>query len=304
MKLVTFSLFGDAELYCKGAVENARLAKEIYPDWIARFYIASDVPKKYIEQIESYGAQVVMRKRKNAYDGLHWRFRPLMESEVEAWVSRDCDSRLNWREKAAVEEWLRSDKSLHVMRDAHNHTYPIMAGMFGVRNTLFHSRYGKINLVGPSLNADFVKHAGWKLVTDYNTFKIYIRLLLNAYLKNENSGTREGDQTLLQQTVWNMAIHDHLCHDHWNNTLPAGWPTTQPEDSFPWEQAFGVGLVNYVTTRSLKPSGSYPPGQDIRPFPPHKSIEYGLYVGQTIDENNNVKLDMATRWEYELRGVV
>ena len=30
MKLITFSLFGDNPLYCVGAVENARLAKEIY----------------------------------------------------------------------------------------------------------------------------------------------------------------------------------------------------------------------------------------------------------------------------------
>ena len=45
MKLITFSLFGDNPLYCVGAVENARLAKEIYPDWVARFYVAQDVPE-------------------------------------------------------------------------------------------------------------------------------------------------------------------------------------------------------------------------------------------------------------------
>ena len=37
MQLITFSLFGDKPLYCVGAVENARLAKEIYPDWTAWF---------------------------------------------------------------------------------------------------------------------------------------------------------------------------------------------------------------------------------------------------------------------------
>jgi hypothetical protein len=303
MKIISFSLFGNTPLYCQGAVENARLARDIYPDWIARFYIANDVPRKYIKQIKLYGAQVVMRERKNTYDALHWRFRPLMEGDVEAWISRDCDSRLNWRERAAVEEWLQSDKSLHVMRDAHNHTYPIMAGMFGINNTLFHARYGKINLTEPSLNLDFVKHAGLKIITDYNTFKIYVRLLLNAFLKNENSDTREGDQNLLQQTVWNIAINDHLCHDHWNNNAPVGQPTMRLGDTISPDKAFGVGLIKYVTTRSLKPSGSYPPGQDSRPFPLHEPIEYGLYVGQTIDGNNNVKMDMATRWEYELRGI-
>ena len=54
MKLITFSLFGDNPLYCVGAVENARLAKEIYPDWTARFYVAQDVPSMYLDAIEEY----------------------------------------------------------------------------------------------------------------------------------------------------------------------------------------------------------------------------------------------------------
>ena len=56
MRLITFSLFGDKPLYCVGAVENARLAKEIFPDWTARFYVAKDVPKHYLNQIEVQSA--------------------------------------------------------------------------------------------------------------------------------------------------------------------------------------------------------------------------------------------------------
>ena len=32
-------------------------------------------------------------------------------------LSRDCDSRLNKREKLAVDELLKSDKNFHIMRD-------------------------------------------------------------------------------------------------------------------------------------------------------------------------------------------
>ena len=59
MNLITFSLFGDNPLYCQGAVENANLARVIYPEWPVRFYVAQDVPEKYIEEIEDYGAEVV-----------------------------------------------------------------------------------------------------------------------------------------------------------------------------------------------------------------------------------------------------
>jgi hypothetical protein len=283
VKLITFSLFGDQPLYVEGAVENARLAIEIYPEWTARFYVGNDVPESVIERLKSHGAEVVVCERKHSYDGLLWRFQPLMEREVAIWISRDCDSRLNWREKAAVDEWLVSGKSLHVMRDAHNHTYPIMAGMFGVNSTLFHTRYGVKDLT----------HEPW-------TSKNFLRRLLG---RRAATDTRDYDQTLLRETLWKDALRDHLSHDHWNNTHPIGTPTTQPSDHVSAEKAYGVGLVTYVTTRSLKPKESYPEGQDSRPFPPHEPITYGLYVGQTIDEHNQIIRTTDTRWEYELRGV-
>ena len=57
MNLITFSLFGDNPLYCQGAVENANIARVIYPEWTARFYVAQDVPENYIKEIEDYGVR-------------------------------------------------------------------------------------------------------------------------------------------------------------------------------------------------------------------------------------------------------
>ena len=50
-------------------------------------------------------------------------------------------------------------------------------------------------------------------------------------------------------------------------------------------------------------SNIYPEGQDSRPFPDHLPMEYGIFVGQIIDENNKPKINMDVRWEYELRGL-
>ena len=182
MNLITFSLFGDNPLYCVGAVENARLAKEIYPDWTARFYVAQDVPSMYLDAIEEYGGDIVHCEKKNSYDGLNWRFRPLTSLKVDYWISRDADSRLSWRERNAVDEWMKSDKTAHLLRDSHNHGFTIMAGMFGINNKLFHERYGMFNL------------------------------------DNTNADYREADQTLLQEELWPLIKHDHLCHDHWKNS--------------------------------------------------------------------------------------
>ena len=268
MKLITFSLFGDNPLYCVGAVENARLAKEIYPDWIARFYVAQDVPSMYLDAIEEYGGEIIHCEKKNAYDGLNWRFRPLHDPKVEYWISRDADSRLSWRERNAVDEWLVSGKTAHLLRDCHNHGYTIMAGMFGINNKLFHEKYGKIDL--DNLNANY----------------------------------READQTLLQDKLWPLIMHDHICHDHWRNSEIIGEPTYQLGDHVHYNQAYGVGLKYYLKEHVYKVlSNIYPENQDSRPFPDHLPMEHGIFVGQIIDENNKPKINMDVRWEYELRGL-
>jgi hypothetical protein len=269
MKLITFSLFGDNPLYCEGAVENARLAKEIYPDWVARFYVAEDTPEEYTWRLKDYDAEVYLRRRYSAYDALNWRFLPFMDDTVDVWISRDCDSRLSWRERRAVDEWLTTDKPVHLMRDSHNHSYTIMAGMFGVNNTLYHQRYGKLNLD--------VQH----------------------------QNNREDDQTILQRYVWPMIVQDHVCHDHWNHIKPLGHPTTQPGDHVDNDKAYGgVGVYNYVTgaVKQQHPY-LYLEGQDNRPFPEHEPMEYGIFVGQIIEADGTPRMNTDVRWEYELRGI-
>jgi hypothetical protein len=268
MRLITFSLFGDNPLYCVGAVENARLAKEIYPDWTARFYVDFDTPEEYVYQIKEHGAEVLLRQKHSAYDALNWRFLPFLDDTIDVWISRDTDSRLSWRERRAVDEWLTTDKSCHLMRDCHNHGYTIMAGMFGINNALFHQRYGKLNIDIP---------------IQYN---------------------REDDQTTLQCHVWPLIINDHVCHDHWAHTEPSGQPTTQPGDHVSHDLAYGVGLVPYITgdvRRQL--STIYPSGQDSRPFPEHEPMENGIFVGQIIEADGTPRMNTDVRWEYELRGI-
>ena len=66
--------------------------------------------------------------------GLFWRFYPASDPDVAVMVSRDTDSRLTARERAAVDEWLASDRDFHVMRDHPEHDVSILGGMWGVRN--------------------------------------------------------------------------------------------------------------------------------------------------------------------------
>jgi hypothetical protein len=57
----------------------------------------------------------------------------MADPTVDVAIFRDSDSVVNFRELAAVEEWLAAkDITLHSMNDHPGHPWPLMAGMFGV----------------------------------------------------------------------------------------------------------------------------------------------------------------------------
>ena len=138
MKIISFSLWGSDPKYTVGAIKNAKLAKEIYPGWICRFYCANDVPNPIIFQLEDMdNVEVVSMEKPGDWTSMFWRFEPAGEESVEAMISRDTDSRLNNREKAAVDEWLSGNYGFHIMRDHPWHGYPVLGGMWGAkRDTL------------------------------------------------------------------------------------------------------------------------------------------------------------------------
>lgn len=135
MKIISFSLWGDARLYNEGALQNIIDAKRFYPDWICRFYISEQFPP-YIEATlrERGDCQII---RVSDGNGFFWRFAAASDDGVERVLFRDCDSRLNARELAAVEAWIESGSDFHVMRDADAHEEILMlSGMWGVKGNV------------------------------------------------------------------------------------------------------------------------------------------------------------------------
>ena len=133
MKLIAFSLWGNDPKYCVGAIKNASLGSSIYPDWKCRFYVGASTSRFYKNKIKENGGEVVEMDEEGDWSGMFWRFAPAFEKDVEVMISRDTDSRLNMREKYAVDEWLSSDKGFHIMRDHPYHGTAILGGMWGIK---------------------------------------------------------------------------------------------------------------------------------------------------------------------------
>ena len=54
---------------------------------------------------------------------------------MDTFVSRDLDSLFSLREQAAVEEWIESNKVLHIMRDHPAQNEVILGGLWGTKLT-------------------------------------------------------------------------------------------------------------------------------------------------------------------------
>ena len=141
MKYLSFSLWGDKPIYNVGAIRNSELWKEIYPDWQMVVYYDDTVPLDTIEKLESNGVETIQMSEE--IFGCFWRFLISDRPDCDYAVFRDTDSRISIREKIAVDEWIESKKSVHIMRDHPYHGIPagndrlgILAGMWGIKGNV------------------------------------------------------------------------------------------------------------------------------------------------------------------------
>ena len=131
-KVISFGLWGDNPVYVSGAIINARIAPHLYQGWKARFYCDRTVPQDALDMLSRLGAQVIMMEDP-ALQALRpmWRFLASDDPEVDLFLCRDADSRLNVQEVLAVEAWRNSGKRFHVMRDHIFHMELMLAGLWG-----------------------------------------------------------------------------------------------------------------------------------------------------------------------------
>jgi hypothetical protein len=178
--IISFSLFGNMAKYCEGAVINAQVATQIFPNWQCRFYIAQDVPDHVITRLQLLGVQLVfMDTQVSPIHPLLWRFLVLDDEGVDFYMIRDADSLLSEKEQAAVEQWLESEYWFHHMRDYFTHTELLLAGMWaGARGSL-----------------------------------IKITPHITRFCQTYESTERFIDQYFLREYLWPQVKGSILCHD-------------------------------------------------------------------------------------------
>lgn len=178
LDVISFSLWGDRPVYTQGAVANVTLAAALYPGWRCRFYVDDSVPPTVLERLRALGAEIVRAdaQTRTLHGGL-WRFLAADDPKVRRFICRDCDSRLNTQEQAAVAQWLASGAPFHLMRDHLYHCELMLAGMWG----------GTAGVLPPLAETMFRWFSG--------------------------DGDRWSDQRFLAAVVWPQIRHRCLIHD-------------------------------------------------------------------------------------------
>lgn len=182
----SFSLWGQDETYTIGAVENAKMMGQFFPGWVVRVYHNDTVPADIIKQIQQAGGETVAMT--GAYGELNpgmWRFLVANDPSVYYFCVRDADCRPFLREQAAVEAWLASGKSFHMMRDDIWHNEVMLAGLWG----------GTAGML-PDMVA-----------------------LINTHF--QKSTNRWHDQIMLKNFIWPMIYQDSMQHDNYYHLFGA-----------------------------------------------------------------------------------
>lgn len=179
-KIVSYSLFGTSKRYTVNALINADLCKKYYPEWICRIYYDNSVPQNVISLLKSKNNVELVSSVGRGQSRRMWRF--LAYDDCDIMISRDIDSHITEREVSAVNDWLQSDKALHVMRDHPHHGNCLQAGMFGIK-----------------------KHP--QLLNIKNLYQQFI---------NSNSDNYSMDEKFLREQIYNLFKNNMVVHDSLN----------------------------------------------------------------------------------------
>ncbi len=176
------SLWGNNHHYVLGGILNADIAEKEWTDWTCRYYIAPTVPESSIKELNSRdNVEVIMMDEDVSWNGMFWRFYAAGDPEVDVMISRDTDSRINPRDKAAVDEWLESGKPFHIMRDMCQHGWNICGGMWGARKGIL---------------SDIIP-------------------MIHGYSRKDNDNNHGIDQKFLATEIYPRVIKDSFVHDDW-----------------------------------------------------------------------------------------
>ena len=128
---IAFSLWGPIPIISTARCRTPFWRSTSIPSGCAAFTSTRAFPRASSTGWWATAQVVQFREPVQGNYGLFWRFFVANDPTVNRFLCRDCDCRLNAKERVAVEEWIASGQCFHIMRDHLVHSELILAGMWG-----------------------------------------------------------------------------------------------------------------------------------------------------------------------------
>lgn len=163
INVFSFCLYGpENPVYYQGMIENIYLAGMHFPDWKVYIYVGSDVPEEFVQRMAACSNVVIRRTEKLGASNMIERFYAIDEPDVEIMMVRDADSRIHWRDRWCIREFVKSPFVAHTIRDNGQHTAKMMGGLWGLRKS-----------AGLSMRQEYASYQedtsrGWRHAHDQN----------------------------------------------------------------------------------------------------------------------------------------
>lgn len=135
MHVFSFCLYGpEIPYYYRGMLENLELIQKHFPDWKTYIYLGSDVPEHTRERLATYPFVVLRETGITGPTTMVHRFFAIEEPEVDLMLVRDADSRIHWKDRWAIREFVRQPQYIgHAIRDNAVHRIELCGGLWGMR---------------------------------------------------------------------------------------------------------------------------------------------------------------------------
>jgi hypothetical protein len=148
VNVFSFCLYGpNNPRYYPGMLENIFLAGKYFPDWKVYVYVAPDVDESMINHLKACSSVELRYTGETGAINMIHRFYAIDEPEVELMMVRDADSRIHWKDRWAIRDFLiRPQFVAHTIRDNIEHTARMMGGLWGIRKSAginIHNEYIK-----------------------------------------------------------------------------------------------------------------------------------------------------------------
>ena len=138
VKVFSFCIYGppNPRYYPIPITENIVLIQKHFSNWKVFLYISPDVDEGFVEQISQYSNVVIKHTGKLGTINRLERLFAIDEPEVETMFVRDADSRVHWKDRWAINDFLSKPQfTAHLIRDNKEHDSKILAGLWGIHKS-------------------------------------------------------------------------------------------------------------------------------------------------------------------------